>query len=263
MHELEPTLSIITICFNDIDGLSQTLQSLPEERAVDWEHIIIDGGSTDGSAEMALHYASTRPWVRVVSEADEGIYDAMNKGLALSRGRFVWYLNAGDRSTGKRSLSTILDHLQSTTGVWAMGHVYHEEIGRRSTSLPFDNWAFWTGRQGYNHQGLFMSSRFLRAVGGHNAANGFAADLHVLAKAVAVSRPTEIPMDVASYKGGGFSSAKVAGTPFEFHRIRADLLGITGFTSAASLIFAYLQVARRHGFGIARREYAIRKKTAS
>lgn len=80
-------LSIITINYNNRDGLKRTLQSVENQNTRDFEHVIIDGASTDGSAEDIRKYAENKPNVIWVSEPDSGIYNAMNKGAKISLGR--------------------------------------------------------------------------------------------------------------------------------------------------------------------------------
>ncbi|WP_176441910.1 glycosyltransferase [Granulicella rosea] len=81
--------------WNNLDGLKRTRESLSRQTCADWEWLVIDGGSTDGSPEFARTWDDPR--VTVVSERDKGIYDAMNKGLARATGEYVILLNSGDR----------------------------------------------------------------------------------------------------------------------------------------------------------------------
>src|SRR4051812_12141811 len=75
-----PVVSVITVTRNDLSGLEATCRSLVEQTFGDWEHVVIDGASSDGSPDwMRAH--PTSPSMVLVSEPDAGIYDAMNKGL--------------------------------------------------------------------------------------------------------------------------------------------------------------------------------------
>jgi glycosyltransferase involved in cell wall biosynthesis len=107
-------LSVITVCRNDKDGLERTLQSVVSQTFSDFEYIVIDGGSTDGSVEIIGKF---EPGItRWMSENDKGTYDAMNKGIALARGEYCLFLNAGDFLADRRTLEN----------VFAYG--YHEDI---------------------------------------------------------------------------------------------------------------------------------------
>ena len=93
-------ISIITINFNDLNGLRRTLESVKEQTFNDYEHIIIDGGSTDGSADVIKEFLNDEKYSKHVSywcsEKDNGIYNAMNKGIEHAKGKYIYMLNSGD-----------------------------------------------------------------------------------------------------------------------------------------------------------------------
>ena len=89
-----PILSIITINFNNCIGLQKTIESVICQTYTDFEWIIIDGGSTDGSKELIEQYSEH--FAYWVSEPDRGIYNAMNKGIKASKGHYLLFLNSGD-----------------------------------------------------------------------------------------------------------------------------------------------------------------------
>ncbi|MBQ8679084.1 MAG: glycosyltransferase [Treponema sp.] len=95
-----PFLSIITINYNNADGLRRTMGSVKSQSSKNYEHIIIDGGSTDKSVSVIKEFLSDSDYAKQVtfwcSEKDRGIYDAMNKGTLHANGRFCLYLNSGD-----------------------------------------------------------------------------------------------------------------------------------------------------------------------
>lgn len=87
-------LSIITVNLNNLDGLRHTIESVENQVWRDFEWIVIDGGSTDGSKELIEeHAASFAYWI---SEPDKGIYNAMNKGILKAQGEWIQFLNSGD-----------------------------------------------------------------------------------------------------------------------------------------------------------------------
>lgn len=94
---VKPVLSIITVNFNNNLGLQETLRSIQSQSFTDYEHIIIDASSTDGSAETIVKYAAETPHLSYwVSEPDKGVYDGMNKGIAHAKGEYIFFLNSGD-----------------------------------------------------------------------------------------------------------------------------------------------------------------------
>lgn len=106
-----PLFSIITVTFNAQDSIVPTLESVKSQRFGDFEHLIIDGASSDATISLAREIGSAS--IRILSEKDKGLYDAMNKGLKLARGRYVIFLNAGDSFASNDSLSLYADAASS------------------------------------------------------------------------------------------------------------------------------------------------------
>lgn len=89
-----PKVSIITVVYNSKEALVKTIESVKSLKYNNIEYIIVDGGSTDGTKHVIeQNYLNVSQWI---SESDKGIYDAMNKGLKMASGDYVWFLNAGD-----------------------------------------------------------------------------------------------------------------------------------------------------------------------
>ncbi|NQY29499.1 MAG: glycosyltransferase [Flavobacteriaceae bacterium] len=89
-----PLLSVITINYNDAQGLKKTMDSVLRQTYANFEYIVIDGNSTDTSVAQIKTYADNR--LRWISEPDSGIYNAMNKGILLAKGAYVLFVNSGD-----------------------------------------------------------------------------------------------------------------------------------------------------------------------
>lgn len=90
--ESQPLISIITITYNAESTIGHTLESVASQNFGNYEHILIDGASDDNTLGVARKYKH----VKIHSEKDNGLYDAMNKGLRFARGRYVLFLNSGD-----------------------------------------------------------------------------------------------------------------------------------------------------------------------
>jgi glycosyltransferase involved in cell wall biosynthesis len=107
------TFSIITVTYNAAQWLERTIQSIVNQNYPDIEYIIVDGGSTDGTVDIITNYElRITKWI---SEPDNGLYDAMNKGLQLATGNYVWFINAGDRIHSPNTLQEIANHLSPFT----------------------------------------------------------------------------------------------------------------------------------------------------
>jgi glycosyltransferase involved in cell wall biosynthesis len=98
-------LSIITINRNNTNGLEKTIQSVVCQKFIDYEYIVIDGNSTDGSVEIIKKYANhIHYWI---SEQDSGIYNAMNKGIQKATGEYVIFMNSGDCLMNENTLTNV------------------------------------------------------------------------------------------------------------------------------------------------------------
>ncbi len=104
----EPSLSIITVNFNNNLGLQKTIRSIQSQSYTDYEHIIIDANSMDGSKETITKYSAESSYLSYwVSEPDKGIYDGMNKGVKHAKGKYIYFLNSGDYLFDENVLASI------------------------------------------------------------------------------------------------------------------------------------------------------------
>lgn len=98
---------MITVVYNAQDLIERTIESIHKQTYSNIEHIIIDGASTDGTLAYIEKYAQLYG-LKYLSEPDKGIYEAMNKGLSMANGEYVWFMNAGDIIASNSLLSEIL-----------------------------------------------------------------------------------------------------------------------------------------------------------
>lgn len=104
-------LSIITINYNNVSGLERTIRSVVSQTCRDFEYIVVDGGSTDGSREVIdRNKDKITHWV---SEPDKGIYNAMNKGVGMAHGEYVAFLNSGDTYYNDKVIEMTLPQLHA------------------------------------------------------------------------------------------------------------------------------------------------------
>jgi len=105
-------LSIITINWNNAAGLEKTLKSVVGQSAKEFEYVVVDGGSTDGSVEVIERYAQQRE-IAWTSERDKGIYNGMNKGIQRAQGEYIMLLNSGDYLKDERVVERLLKNIES------------------------------------------------------------------------------------------------------------------------------------------------------
>ena len=108
-----PVISIITVCYNAEREIEATLKSVKEQSFKNYEYIIVDGASKDNTLKVITQSGVTP--THLVSEKDKGIYDAMNKGLALAQGEYLMFLNAGDSLYSTNTLQQIADVAEHET----------------------------------------------------------------------------------------------------------------------------------------------------
>lgn len=136
--EKAPLFSIITITFNAEGVLAPTLDSLGEQDFTDFEHVVIDGASTDST--LGLLAEGKLPQTRLLSEPDAGLYDAMNKGLRMARGKYVLFLNAGDAFHSHDTLSKYAAAAAGNPSViygdTILVDADRKFVGRRHLSVP-------------------------------------------------------------------------------------------------------------------------------
>lgn len=145
-------LSIITINLNNKNGLSETISSVIAQTFTDYEYIIIDGQSTDGSLEVIKQNANhINQWI---SENDHGIYNAMNKGLNLAKGEYCLFLNSGDSLYDSDVLQVLFS--QSFTEDIISGGIELYSHTKKWISIPTpQHFSF------YFHQWLATSSGYI------------------------------------------------------------------------------------------------------
>jgi glycosyltransferase involved in cell wall biosynthesis len=103
----QPLVSIITVCYNAKDTIEHTIESVRKQTYENIEYIVIDGNSTDGTKEIIEQNRDAI--TKYISEPDNGLYYAMNKGLDMATGDYVWFLNAGDLIPHSNTLFKIFD----------------------------------------------------------------------------------------------------------------------------------------------------------
>lgn len=144
--------SIITINYNNKDGLEMTINSVLGQSFQDFEYIIIDGGSTDGSVEVIKKYESQIDhWV---SEPDKGVYNAMNKGIAMATGEYINFMNSGDAYHSSSALETIA-RIHSEDDI-IIGGYYETREGVSHTIPPQDVTLLTLLKYTINHQATFI-----------------------------------------------------------------------------------------------------------
>lgn len=178
-----PKLSIITINFNNLDGLLKTVKSVIKQSCQNFEYIIIDGGSTDGSK---TYLETQEAYIKhLVSEPDKGIYDAMNKGIQKATGDYCLFLNSGDWLVDDKVISNISQiEDESDLLIFQMIKVYGP--GKRKITnlkqLSLDRLT----ENSLPHQSTLIKTSLLRKLGGYDTDYKIVADWEFFIKAILI-----------------------------------------------------------------------------
>lgn len=153
-----PTFSIITVVYNNVRDIEHTLKSVVSQTYKHVEYIVIDGLSTDGTLDVIEKY---RPQISVIlSEKDNGIYDAMNKGLALATGDYVLFLNSGDELYSKETLASLAEVSEGADIIYGETFLINEQreiIGERRHKVPaYFNWKSFRYGMNICHQAIYI-----------------------------------------------------------------------------------------------------------
>ena len=160
-------ITIITVCYNAVDSIEKTIQSVVNQTFDSIQYVVIDGGSTDGTLDIINAYKTQID--TIVSEPDNGIYDAMNKGIAFAKGHYCIFMNAGDLFYHTTTLFNIKEEFQKG---------YELIYGRSLFFSPNEGIEFLFGRRielsdfyfkmPICHQSIFFKTSKLKELGGYD-----------------------------------------------------------------------------------------------
>jgi putative colanic acid biosynthesis glycosyltransferase len=198
----QPLISVIVVCRNPGRHLAETLESIWAQREASVEVIVVDGASTDGSAEWLAQH---RDRIAVlISEPDRGVYDAMNKGVTAARGEWVFFLGADDRLVGQSVLGEAAKWLARTEAGVAAGEAAYDDgriykLARRVNPLAHNF---------VHHQAAFYRRALFMENDGFDPSLTIAADydfnLRLWRNRV---RFKPFPLRIAACRSGGLSDA--------------------------------------------------------
>ena len=216
-------ISIITVCLNSSKTIRYTMESIVNQNTNDYEHIVIDGGSQDDTLSIISEYS--RQNLRVISEKDNGIYDAFNKGLKCATGDLIGFVNSDDILM-RDALKYLTKYYRNNKEVdfffgsvkkhWGILHGY------KPWKIRF-TWGFYTSHS----TGFFIKKKLVKIVGLYNTKYKYSADYDYFYRMIIkknlkgiASKKNEL---FGVFRRGGFSSQiNFLDHLFECTRIRLD-----------------------------------------
>lgn len=222
---MHPKLSVITIVYNNVKDIERTMLSVLNQTYKNIEYIVIDGNSSDGTTEVVSKYKDRL--AKFVSENDRGIYDAMNKGLALATGDYVLFMNSGDEIYAADTVEDVFASAPSGDIYYGETEMYDEDwhsLGQRRHEAPehFDWHSFKYGMT-VSHQAIYIKRSLTEP---YDLQYKYSSDIDWILKAAKKSSNiVNTHMYVAKYLVGGMSKQKHLESLKERFRILSKYYG--------------------------------------
>lgn len=186
MKKHPPLLSVITVCYQSRSTIEDAVISVQKQDYSSYEHIIIDGNSTDGTIELLEKIQ--HPKLKVFSERDQGIYDAMNKGISRSQGDMICFLNSDDYFSDSTYLSKVANkYIKGRKQLIYTDLEYVDNLNQNTTrswiSGPFSKRKIIFGWHP-PHPGTFITKSLLQTIGGFKLKYKIASDYDLMIRAL-------------------------------------------------------------------------------
>ena len=201
-----PFLSVVTVSFNSAKTIDQTLDSLQKQTSKDFESIVIDGDSNDGTQEIVKSYGDLV--TSFISEKDDGIYDAMNKGIEKARGLYLAFLNSDD-AYFPETIEWVKAFAKSTEACIIYGNLQKERKldGEILTRIEKPDLQLMPKTMGAFHPATFVRTELFEKFGTYDLRFKQAADYHWLLRAYMDKVPFDyLDKNLAKFRLGGVSS---------------------------------------------------------
>ncbi|MFC5283762.1 glycosyltransferase family 2 protein [Pedobacter alpinus] len=204
----KPLLSVITVVYNNVQHIERTILSVINQTYSEIEYIIIDGGSNDGTLAVVERYASKISVLK--SEKDKGIYDAMNKGLALATGDYVLFMNSGDEIYSHDTVSEIFNKPPFADIYYGETEMINEQLesqGQRRHKTPKNlNLSSFKYGMSVSHQAIYIKREIVKP---YNLNYQLSADIDWILAAIRKAKLiVNVNIYVAKYLIGGLSKQK-------------------------------------------------------
>lgn len=222
-----PLITVITVVYNDEPGVRKTLESVATQTYERLCHVVIDGGSNDGTVQAIEAFApGLRYWH---SRPDKGLYDAMNLGIQAADEGFCYFLNAGDVFDGPETIALCAAGMQDPEALYVGICVIHSRFGQWLNPGSPRHVARILNRQDYpHHQSSFYPTSFLKNVG-FDTRYRFIADIVLNRRAIKELKIDYLPVRIAHSELGGFSTGAQSWKQIRRY-VRDEMLFVTETT---------------------------------
>ena len=244
MSQNAPELSVVTVVLNDLGGLERAIKSVQRQVSISIEMIIVDGGSIDGSAELAAKHSS----VLIDSKSDGGIYPAMQRGAASASGEYLIFCNSGDEFFGSEFLTKAITELRDSNSNWGFGPILERTLRNSYAWVPAIEDASSRSiiyREIFVPFPSFIIKRdFYNKIGGLTSDYKIAGDFELICKAALASNPLVFKEPIALFFAGGVSYTRADLAWREEIKIRTKLLSLSLITQSREWIKYLMRISR-------------------
>jgi len=207
---MNPKLSIITVCYNNKEGLRKTMESVKRQTFKEYEYIVIDGGSTDGTVELIKENEQYIDYW--VSEKDNGIYNAMNKGIKVAKGEYCYFLNSDDCIAAPDTVERIFEKMKEDVDiVYGNLAIRKGEKINRVIKYPqeISYYTFFRGEGVMHHQASYIKKDLFEKYGYYRDEIKYVADNLFFFETIILHNVSCQYIDrvFSTFLGGGVSSA--------------------------------------------------------
>lgn len=204
----KPKLSVITIVYNNVQDIERTMLSVLNQTYRDIEYILIDGASTDGTLDVILKYQDRISVL--LSERDQGIYDAMNKGLARATGDYVLFMNSGDEIYAPDTVEKVFAVADDGDIYYGETEMYNQQwqsLGQRRHKAPERfSWKSFRLGMSISHQAIYVKRSLVEP---YDTSYKLSSDIDWIIRAAKKAKKiVNTRMYVAKYLVGGMSKAR-------------------------------------------------------
>jgi len=224
-----PLVAVVTVVYNGAKHLEQAIESVTNQTYHNIEYIIIDGGSTDGTPDIIKQYENhIAYWV---SETDNGIYDAMNKGIKKASGEFIGMLNADDWYEPEviEKVANKIDSLEGEVEgrvIYCDSYNYDEELSTGFKTKQTSEMKYWKGMT-ISHQAMFIHRSIYDRLGLYNLDYRFAADYEFFLRMIKAGiRFEKLDFHGINFRMGGASTTYMNRSISEVSRITRKYFGV-------------------------------------
>jgi len=246
----QPTISVITICFNSAATIEETINSVLGQDYANIDYVIIDGGSTDGTLDIIERYGERLGYFK--SEPDKGISDAFNKGVKHSKGDLIVIINSDDVLCPGSLKKVAAEYEEGKWDIYRCNVIIrNKETGFTGRDIPSMKFPLFPWQVNVDHQGTFVTKEAYEKWGVYDLNFRYMMDHDFLARCYqGGARMKYVNVDAAEFRLGGVSVASIPDKKYDIKHVVINQGGSPFLAECCYLYFYLFDLAKRLIAGI-------------